>query len=598
MEKIRNFVTALLFAAIASLSGSALAAPQSLTILGSTGAVGTADQYVEYFDPFLGTWGAAYSAGIHPWGLVTGTSSWINYRTNLNGSASCLPATPCKSTYRVRFTAPTSWANTRMSLSVMVDDEAVISLNGTQLATAISDVTYKEETPLIVVDTAFGSALRAGENILTFEVTDFQGLTGINFRIDLSAEAPQAFVLTPAGAPPAPILQTMTMFGSAATSGTRDLYTEFLNPATGTYEAAYLAGVHPYGMVAGTTNWLSVNATPGVGISCTRAAPCTYRIRFSAPSAMTNPQISYEVRGEDDLTLKLNGAVLQRFSRYSGLVTEVPNLATALQAGTNTLTFEVAGNGVNFWVKFTAGTTSTGGSFSVTPAYQPPPPPPPPVLIQQNLSVFGSAATSGTKDLYVEFLNPATGSYEAAYLAGVHPYGIVAGTTNWLSVTAYPSPGSVTNCTREAPCQYRVRFTAPSTLVNPQMSYEARGEDDLTLKLNGVVIQSFSRYSGLVSSVWNLDTVIRPGANTLTFDVAGFGVNFWVKLSASTTTTGGTFTLTPGYQPPPPPPPPPDFTVAKTADQCKKDGWKVVYRADHSLFKNQGDCMQYVNTGK
>lgn len=39
-------------------------------------------------------------------------------------------------------------------------------------------------------------------------------------------------------------------------------------------------------------------------------------------------------------------------------------------------------------------------------------------------------------------------------------------------------------------------------------------------------------------------------------------------------------------------------TVPETKDQCKNDGWISVRRADGSPFKNQGDCIQYVNTGK
>ena len=33
-------------------------------------------------------------------------------------------------------------------------------------------------------------------------------------------------------------------------------------------------------------------------------------------------------------------------------------------------------------------------------------------------------------------------------------------------------------------------------------------------------------------------------------------------------------------------------------DKCKKGGWMDLTRADGSSFKNQGDCIQYVNTGK
>jgi hypothetical protein len=38
--------------------------------------------------------------------------------------------------------------------------------------------------------------------------------------------------------------------------------------------------------------------------------------------------------------------------------------------------------------------------------------------------------------------------------------------------------------------------------------------------------------------------------------------------------------------------------VATKKDECKKGGWADLTRADASSFKNQGDCIQYVNTGK
>ena len=36
---------------------------------------------------------------------------------------------------------------------------------------------------------------------------------------------------------------------------------------------------------------------------------------------------------------------------------------------------------------------------------------------------------------------------------------------------------------------------------------------------------------------------------------------------------------------------------AGNASACKNDGWQHLTRADGSIFKNQGDCIQYVNTG-
>jgi hypothetical protein len=38
--------------------------------------------------------------------------------------------------------------------------------------------------------------------------------------------------------------------------------------------------------------------------------------------------------------------------------------------------------------------------------------------------------------------------------------------------------------------------------------------------------------------------------------------------------------------------------VATKKDECKKGGWADMTRADGTTFKNQGDCIQYVNTGK
>ena len=40
------------------------------------------------------------------------------------------------------------------------------------------------------------------------------------------------------------------------------------------------------------------------------------------------------------------------------------------------------------------------------------------------------------------------------------------------------------------------------------------------------------------------------------------------------------------------------YTIATTAAGCKNNGWQSLSRANGSSFKNQGDCIQYVNTGK
>jgi len=40
------------------------------------------------------------------------------------------------------------------------------------------------------------------------------------------------------------------------------------------------------------------------------------------------------------------------------------------------------------------------------------------------------------------------------------------------------------------------------------------------------------------------------------------------------------------------------FAIATDKDSCRHGNWHLVFRADGSGFKNQGDCIQYVNTGK
>ena len=40
------------------------------------------------------------------------------------------------------------------------------------------------------------------------------------------------------------------------------------------------------------------------------------------------------------------------------------------------------------------------------------------------------------------------------------------------------------------------------------------------------------------------------------------------------------------------------YAVAGSAGECRNGGWATVVRADGSSFKSQGDCIQFVNTGK
>ncbi|HUQ87278.1 MAG TPA: hypothetical protein VM096_06945 [Vicinamibacterales bacterium] len=41
-----------------------------------------------------------------------------------------------------------------------------------------------------------------------------------------------------------------------------------------------------------------------------------------------------------------------------------------------------------------------------------------------------------------------------------------------------------------------------------------------------------------------------------------------------------------------------DLEPFRATNECKKGGWQTMSRADGSPFKNQGDCVSYMNTGK
>lgn len=90
---------------------------------------------------------------------------------------------------------------------------------------------------------------------------------------------------------------------------------------------------------------------------------------------------------------------------------------------------------------------------------------------------------------------------------------------------------------------------------------------------------------------WNTIVAANPDAVI----VGGFGVN---QGSGNPALTASSDVLSIGYngecvtydfEP---------YEVATSKDACKNGGWKTLRRADGSTFKNQGDCIQYVNTGK
>jgi hypothetical protein len=87
---------------------------------------------------------------------------------------------------------------------------------------------------------------------------------------------------------------------------------------------------------------------------------------------------------------------------------------------------------------------------------------------------------------------------------------------------------------------------------------------------------------------WNQMLAAYPGATIL----GGFGVNQGSGnggLTASTDALKLSYSdICATY----------DFEPFRSTNECKKGGWQTMRRADGSEFKNQGDCVSYVNTGR
>jgi hypothetical protein len=106
----------------------------------------------------------------------------------------------------------------------------------------------------------------------------------------------------------------------------------------------------------------------------------------------------------------------------------------------------------------------------------------------------------------------------------------------------------------------------------------ARGINDLGL-ITGFFVDASGDINGFVGTLPGLSfqTLIVPGAS----DTFAQAINNSGQIVGYTDSEGFIASL-----------------IATDKDQCKGGGWQSFSRADGTFFKNQGDCIQYVNTGK
>ncbi len=199
-------------------------ATQTLTILGGNGNAGAIASNVEYFNPVTQNWQPAYLAqfyngpgfsqpiSMHPWGNISGTNQWINYRVDGHSDPGAGVPNGTNSTlwylYRVRFTVPSDAVNPKMTFSIKADNYAQVAINGvtTGGSTQYLNNTYMNNVIVgaadqLNADAVFAQAVHTGDNTITINAGDTGGLNGFNFRIDLSMQSSQPLVIVPPGTP-------------------------------------------------------------------------------------------------------------------------------------------------------------------------------------------------------------------------------------------------------------------------------------------------------------------------------------------------------------------------------------------------------------
>lgn len=163
---------------------------QAATFYGGNGTPGSTVSGTDAsFVGNTGPWGPAYIArkstwAYHDWGHVTGTSEWISACTTLDDLA-CIDPDGVNDAdnkfiwYRIQFDVPADWYNATLDFDTKVDNAATVFLNGNQIGS-------RYEGAGAFIESLANGALLPGTNSIIVEMEDWGGLSGINYRIDLT----------------------------------------------------------------------------------------------------------------------------------------------------------------------------------------------------------------------------------------------------------------------------------------------------------------------------------------------------------------------------------------------------------------------------
>ena len=192
------------------------------------------------------------------------------------------------------------------------------------------------------------------------------------------------------------------------------------------------------------------------------------------------------------------------------------------------------------------------------------------------INAGGTSATLNTAD------GDPQGSYAGVYYASSNISGDLIGTVTGLSFTY--TCAATTNCVTGGSPRMSIPIDTNNNGTTESFAFIDANNCGLTAAQTGTVTQACPVFFGsTLYANWAAFAAANPTYRIGNDDSVAFviadqpfvGVISNVQLGQGEDTHGG-----------------------KDKEKCKKGGWADLTRSDGTHFKNQGDCIQYINTGK
>lgn len=184
---LRLFLLAGLVAGLlgGTASAPAYAAPTSITLIsgGGSGGFGTPDPNIMYSIPSIGSGSAYIRTPVSAYATIPGTR-WVN--TTGSGTLASDQASFQTAIYTVLFILPAGFVSPSITVEVLADNEAVVSLNGTEIGRQPHFVISGPESVNFQSISTFSwstaSDFVEGVNTLSIANLDYGGSNGVNFK--------------------------------------------------------------------------------------------------------------------------------------------------------------------------------------------------------------------------------------------------------------------------------------------------------------------------------------------------------------------------------------------------------------------------------